>query len=129
MEEGKMKVKRLCIGIKSMDEVMKDFAQAANALKRGERVSKKEGLYFTDLQAFRRAITDQRLAILRVIKANAPGSVYALAKILNRDVKNVSLDLKILEELGLVGLRKTKTPRGNVKPTVAYDAINLDIAV
>lgn len=124
-----MKVKRLSIGIKSMDEVMTDFAQAAKALKRGERVSKKEGLYFTDLRAFRRAITDQRLTILRAIKANDPGSVYELAKILNRDVKNVSVDLRILEELGLVDLRKTKTPRGKVKPTVAYAAINLDIAV
>jgi predicted transcriptional regulator len=129
MEERKMRVKRLSIGIKSMDEVMADFAQAAKALQRGERVSKKEGLYFTDLQAFRRAITDQRLAILRAIKANDPGSVYELAKIIKRDVKNVSVDLRILEELGLVDLRKTKTPRGKVKPTVAYDAINLDIAV
>jgi predicted transcriptional regulator len=129
MEERKMKVKRLSIGIKSMDEVMTDFARAAKALQLGERVSKKEGLYFTDLQAFRRAITDQRLAILRAIKANDPGSVYELAKIIKRDVKNVSVDLRILEELGLVDLRKTKTPRGKVKPTVAYDAINLDIAV
>jgi predicted transcriptional regulator len=129
MEEMKMKVKRLSIGIKSMDEVMTDFAQAAKALERGERVSKKEGLYFTDLRAFRRAITDQRLAILRAIKANDPGSVYELAKILKRDVKNVSVDLRILEELGLVDLRKTKTPRGKVKPMVAYVAINLDIAV
>jgi len=124
-----MKVKRLSIGIKSMDEVMTDFARAAKAIQRGKRVSKKEGLYFTDLQAFRRAITDQRLAILRAIKANDPGSVYELAKILKRDVKNVSADLRILEELGLVDLRKTRTPRGKVKPTVAYDSINLDIAV
>ncbi len=124
-----MKIKRLSIGIKSLDEVMEDFAQAAKALKRGERVLKKERLYFTDLRAFRRAITDRRLAILRAIKANYPGSVYELAKILERDVKNVSADLAILEELGLVELKKTKTPRGKVKPTVAYDAINLDIAV
>jgi len=124
-----MKIKRLSIGIKSVDEVMTDFARAAKALERGERVSKQEGLYFTDLRAFRRAITDQRLAVLRAIKANAPESVYELAKILKRDVKNVSSDLAILGELGLVELKKTKTPRGKVKPTVAYDAINLDIAV
>jgi predicted transcriptional regulator len=129
MEEGEMKVKRLSIGIRSMDEVMADFARAAKALERGEPVSKKEGLYFTDLRAFRRAVTDRRLAILRAIKASGPGSVYELAKNLKRDVKNVSADLAILEELGLVELKKTKTPRGKVKPTVAYDAINLDIAV
>ena len=66
---------------------------------------------------------------LRAIKANDPGSVYEPAKIIKRDVKNVSVDLRILEEPGLVDLRKTKAPRGKVKPTVACDAINLDIAV
>lgn len=124
-----MKVKKLCIGIKSLDEVMGDFARAAKALQKGEAVPKKEGLYFTDLRAFRRAITDQRLAILRAIKSNHPRSVYELAKNIRRDVKNVSADLAILQELGLVELKKTKTPRGKVKPSVAYDSINLDIAV
>ena len=124
-----MKVRRLSIGIKRMDEVMSDFASAAKALERGEHVVPKDGLYFTDLRAFRRAITDQRLAVLRTIKANGPESVYELAKIVRRDVKNVSADLAILEELGLVELKRTKTPRGKVKPTVSYDSINLDIAV
>ncbi len=124
-----MKVKRLSIGIKSVDEVMADFGRAAKALARGEPVAKKEGLYFTDLRAFRRAITDRRLAILRAIKSARPGSVYELAKALRRDVKNVSADLAILEELGLVELKKTSSPRGKVKPTVPYDAIKLDIAV
>jgi len=124
-----MRVRKLCIGIKSMDEVMSDFASAAKALEHGGRVVPKEGLYFTDLRAFRRAITDQRLAVLRAIRTSAPESVYELAKIVNRDVRNVSVDLAILEELGLVELKKTRTPRGRVKPTVSYDSINLDIAV
>jgi len=124
-----MKVKKLSIGIRSLDEVMEDFARAAKALQMGENVAKREGLYFTDLRAFRRAITDQRLAVLRAIKSRSPGSVYELAKHVKRDVKNVSADLAILEELGLVELKKTKTPRGKVKPLVAYDSINLDIAV
>src|SRR3990172_471312 len=124
-----MAVKKLTIGIRSVDEVIGDFAKAAIALERGEAVSKKEGLYFIDLRAFRRALTDQRLAILRTIKERNPDSVYDLAKILQRDVKNVSADLSILEELGLVELRKTKTQLGKVKPSVPYDSIHLDIAV
>ncbi len=124
-----MKVKKLVIGIKSVDEVMMDFAQAAKALERGDMVREKKGLYFTDLKAFRRAMTDQRLAILRAVRASHPASVYELAKIVKRDVKNVSSDLAILEELGLVELKKTKTLRNKVKPTVPYDTIKLDIAV
>jgi predicted transcriptional regulator len=128
--EGKgMKVKKLVIGIKSVDEVMSDFAYAAKELERGNMVKEKKGLYFTDMKAFRRAMSDQRLAILRAIRASNPASVYELAKIVKRDVKNVSSDLAILEELGLVELKKTKTLRNKVKPTVPYDSINLDIAV
>lgn len=124
-----MKVKKLVIGIKSVDEVMSDFAYAAKELERGNMVKEKKDLYFTDLKAFRRALSDRRLAILRAIRASNPASVYELAKIVKRDVKNVSSDLAILEELGLVELKKTKTMRNKVKPTVPYDAINLDIAV
>ena len=124
-----MKVKKLVIGIKSVDEVMTDFAYAAKELERGNMVKEKKGLYFTDMKAFRRAMSDQRLAILRAIRASNPASVYELAKTVKRDVKNVSSDLAILEELGLVELKKTKTLRNKVKPTVPYDAINLDIAV
>jgi predicted transcriptional regulator len=129
MEEKDMKVKKLVIGIKSVDEVMTDFAQAAKALEREDLVKEKKGLYFTDMKAFRRALSDQRLAILRAIRASNPASVYELAKIVKRDVKNVSSDLAILEELGLVELKKTNTLRKKVKPTVPYNAINLDIAV
>lgn len=129
VEGEEMKIKKLSIGIRSVDQVMGDFAKAAKALERGEPVAKKESLYFADLRAFRRAVTDQRLAILRTIKERNPDSVYKLAKILQRDVKNVSADLSILEELGLVELRKTKTARGKVKPSVPYDSIHLNIAV
>jgi predicted transcriptional regulator len=123
------KIKKLRIGIRSVDEAMEDFAKAAKSMERGEPVAKMEGLYFTDLRAFRRAITDQRLAILRTIKERNPDSVYELAKILQRDVKNISADLSNLQELGLVELRKTKTLQGKVKPSVPYDSIQLDIAV
>jgi predicted transcriptional regulator len=129
VEGGEMKVKKLSIGIRSVDEVMGDFVEAAKAIERGKHVTPKKGLYFTDLRAFRRALTDQRLALLRAIRSKNPDSVYALAKIVVRDVKNVSADLAILEQLGVVELMKTKTPRGKVKPTVPYDSINLDIAV
>jgi predicted transcriptional regulator len=129
MEGGEMKVKKLSIGIRSVDEVMGDFVETAKAIERGEHVTPKKGLYFTDLRAFRRALTDRRLALLRAIRSNNPDSVYALAKVVMRDVKNVSADLAILEQLGVVELMKTKTPRGKVKPTVPYDSINLDIAV
>lgn len=37
--------------------------------------------------------------------------MYELAKILNRDLKNVDQDLKMLSEIGLVTLEKTEADR------------------
>ncbi|HAM33591.1 MAG: hypothetical protein A2X91_04030 [Deltaproteobacteria bacterium GWB2_65_81] len=66
---------------------------------------------------------------MEAVKANHPRSVYELARDVRRDVKKVSTELAILQELGLVELKKTETPRGYVRPPVAYDSIILDIAV
>jgi len=69
-----MKVKKLSIGIKSLDEVMEDFARAAKALQMGENVAKREGLYFTDLRAFRLTFRRSGTRFLPPPLAGIPGS-------------------------------------------------------
>ncbi|MEK7846602.1 MAG: hypothetical protein AAB257_06525, partial [Nitrospinota bacterium] len=92
-----MKVKKVKIGIKSLKEVLENFAETAEAIERGEKVKKRRGIYFENLEAFRRALTEKRLEVLHVIKKERPSSVYELAKILNRDAKNVTQDLEYLK--------------------------------
>ncbi|MBI4379407.1 MAG: hypothetical protein HY578_09955 [Nitrospinae bacterium] len=56
-----MKVKKVKIGIKSLNEVLEGFAETAEAIERGEKVKKRRGIYFENLEAFRRALTEKRL--------------------------------------------------------------------
>jgi len=62
-------------------------------------------------------------------KEKRPQSVYELARIMNRDLKNVTQDLAFLERLDLVELKKTKDKRAKTTPSVEYDKILLEIAV
>jgi len=124
-----MKVKKVKIGIKSLKEVLEDFAETAEAIERGEKVKRRRGYYFENLAAFRRALTEKRLEVLHVIKREKPSSVYELAKLLKRDVKNVTQDLEYLKQIGLVEIRRTKEKQERNIPEVKYDKIDLQIAV
>jgi predicted transcriptional regulator len=77
----------------------------------------------------RAVLTNNRLLILKTIRERNPQSVYELAKILERDLKNVNQDLKLLEEIGLVTLEKSETDKKRVIPHVDYNKILLEIPV
>lgn len=127
-----MRIKRVKIGIKSLKEALGDFAKAAEAIEGGRKPKKSRGVYFENLDTFRRALTPKRLEMLHAIKESRPSSVYELAKILDRDIKNVTQDLEYLKEIGLVELKRTKDKKDKkerVAPEVNYDKIDLEIAV
>ena len=79
--------------------------------------------------SFFKVMTDKRLEILRMIKKKHPSSVYELAKILNRDARNVTQDLEYLKDIGLVEIKRTKEKKERTIPEVTYDKIDLEIAV
>ena len=124
-----MKVKRVKIGIKSLKDVLSNAKEVMKKLERGEKVKRESGVYFENLEAFRRALTERRLEMLHVIKEKHPSSVYQLAKMLDRDIKNVNVDLEYLREIGLVEIKRSKEKRERVIPEVNYDVIELRVAV
>ncbi|MFZ5998461.1 MAG: MarR family transcriptional regulator [Nitrospirota bacterium] len=124
-----MKVKKIDIGIKSLGESLKDFADAWKKIESGKKVKKEEGIYFDSIDTMRSVLTNNRLLILKTIRERKPHSVYELAKILHRDLKNINQDLKLLEEIGLVTLEKAKTDKKRVIPHVDYNKILLEIPV
>lgn len=124
-----MKVKNVKIGIRSLEEALKEAGDVMEKLSKGEKVKRQSGIYFENLEAMRRVLTEKRLEILHTIKKESPSSIYGLAKILHRDVNNVTDDLNYLKELGLVHLRQKKEGRKETVPTVDYDKIQLEIAV
>ena len=74
-------------------------------------------------------MTPKRLELLRTVKEKRPQSVYELARLMNRDLKNVTQDLAFLERLDLVELKKTKDKRAKTTPSVDYDKILREIVV
>ena len=124
-----MKVKRIDIGIKGLKESLKDFAETWEKIEAGKRVKKEEGIYFDSIDTMRSVLTDKRLSILKTIREQQPKSVYELAKLLGRDLKNVNQDLKLLADVGLVTLEKAETDKKRMIPHVDYNKILLEISV
>jgi len=124
-----MRIRKIEIGIKPLKESLHEFAAAWDKLQHGEKVEKKAGIYFESIDAIRKVLTNKRLAILKVIKEEEPNSVYSLAKLLGRDLKNVNQDLKMLVDIGLVTVEPVKDGKKRIVPHVGYDKILLEIPV
>jgi len=124
-----MKVKRIDIGIKRLEDSLRDFVQVWKNIETGKRVRKEKGTYFDSIDDIRAVLTNNRLMILKAIKENKPKSVYELSKMLRRNLKNVNQDLKLLADIGLVTLEATKTDKKRIMPHVDYAKITLEIPV
>ena len=69
------RAKTLTIQIKSTGEALEGFREAFKAVEAGRRVSRREGVYFTSIEAARNRLTPNRLALLRAIRTRRPGSI------------------------------------------------------
>lgn len=123
--------KTLTIQIKPAEEALEGFRQTFKKLRVGRRVHRREGVYFTSIEAARNLLTPTRLALLRAIRQHRPRSIYELARLLNRDLKNVQDDLQLLEEYGLVRMtRKRGVGKRTVKtPEALFEEIALKVAI
>lgn len=124
-----MRVKRLKVGVKPLENGLQEFGATLGSLHAGQKVSKRSGVYFVSVEAMRRVLTPSRLALLHLIRTRHPRSIAALAKLIGRNFKNVYADLKLLADLGLVHLEKGTRLRDSVTPTVPYERIQFEIAV
>lgn len=124
-----MKIRDVTIAIKPHEQVMKEFAIALGKARRGEAVEPHREVSFENLDTLRKFLTGKRLGLLHAIKQHQPESIYALAKILHRDLKNVNDDLKILEDLGLVSLQHQHEGREKVKPQLLSEKVQVEIAI
>lgn len=124
-----MKVKNIRLEIKSEDEFSNEAKGVMKKLSKGVNVRAKSIISFESLGVMRKFITDERLRVLKTIKKYQPSSVYELAKILKRDIKNVSNDVNYLESIDLLEVKRTTKGRSKSTPLVKYDKILLEIPV
>ena len=116
--------------IEPLTESVSRFKDTFKAIRDGRSVERREIVGFTSLEAARNFLTRERLALLHTIKTRHPGSIYELAKMSDRDLKNIQEDVRILERHGLVQI--ASSPRGQRKvkvPKVPFEEIALKIAI
>ena len=119
------------IQIRSLDASSSEFRKTWKALEQGKEVKRQSGTYFSNLEAARKVLTPKRLELLRVIRREQPDSVYRLARLVGRDLKNVHQDIRTLAEYGLISLQKTRRASGRqtTTPWVRFKEIEIRIAV
>lgn len=121
-----MRIKK--IKIKDLKSMLDEFVKTGEAIERGEKVKPVKGpeVYFTSFEALRKVLTPKRRELLHIIKMKKPASINELARMAKRDLKNVSDDVKYLEQVGLIERKKTAN---RTAPVVTYDKLSFEMAV
>ncbi len=127
-----MRLKRVKIVVQGEEEFyhqVKDaFHRVAQAAQKDRGLSKAVPvLSFPSITEMARTLTPKRLELLRLIRRQRPGSVRQLASLAGRDIKNVSTDLRVLENLGLVETQERETPRQRKHPRSVFDRLDLHV--
>lgn len=85
---------------------------------------------FEGISTLRRLLSNERARLLHVLKSKKPKSMYELAKMLKRDFKSVSDDIKLLEKFGFIDMIEEKTgKRKRLKPVLVVDRVNISIKI
>jgi len=121
----------LTIQIKSNSRALEELRQTLKDSEAGRPVDRRDAVHFTSIEAARTLLTPGRLALLRAVRSKRPGSIYELAKMVNRDLKNVQDDVRLLQTYGLIrmadamraGRRRVRVPRA------LFHQIELKIAI
>ena len=81
---------------------------------------------FTSFEAFRKALPVQRFNLLQIIREKAPESLLELASITGRDIKNISEDVEVLVEMGIVEIKRRNRAK---QPRLTCDGIRIEVAI
>ena len=92
----------LHIEISSPDESLRQFEDAWHRAERGEDVEPFFSVGFESMAELISTLTPKRWELNERLHREGPMSIYALAKLLERDYKNVHTDVKALSELEIV---------------------------
>ena len=96
----------------------------ARAIDAGDRRRRPAQLSFASPELLFKALTANRWALLKELRASGPSSIRALAKALGRDYRGVHADVKALMEIDLVERdsdRKILGPWSRITAELAMD--------
>jgi len=125
-----MKIKHITLKVKTLDEMAADFKRVWKEAGRGKSVREAaETICFDSVEDMQKFLSPERIRLLKTVHEKNPKSIYELAKMLGRDRKNVTEDIKMLEAVGLIERKTVKSGKEKVELVVDYDRIQMDIAV
>ena len=85
---------------------------------------------FEGISTLRKLLSNERARMLHLLKIKKPLSIYALAKMLGRDFKSVSNDIKLLERFGFIEMIAEKTGKRNrLRPILAVNEIHIKLKI
>lgn len=83
---------------------------------------------YEGIAALRHLLSNEKARLLHVVKTRAPSSLYQLSRLLNRDFKAVTEDVKLLQRFGCIDLVEEKVgKRKRLKPVILLDTLRLEI--
>jgi predicted transcriptional regulator len=104
----------------------KMFEHFKEAVETGKKhIQPKNLLVSNSLEAIYRSITPARLEIFTCLLEKKPHNITELASLLKRDYANVHKDLRALESLEIVKLKKEGK---ETRPVALYEKITLDFS-
>ncbi len=108
----------LHIEVSSADDSLRQFADAWHRAEQGEKIEPFYSVGFESMSELISTLTPKRWELIERLHHDGPMSIYALAKLLQRDYKNVHTDVKALSELEII----QKTEDGKI--TIPWDEID-----
>ncbi len=120
-----MKAKKVKIVMQSVDDIKQEWSAALKG--KVKATPKGDEIIVTGLATIAKIFSHTRMEILQAIITKKPKSIYELAKLVNRDFKNVHSDVQFLNEVGLIKLKETGDGRNGLKPIAKYSGIELNL--
>jgi predicted transcriptional regulator len=103
-----------------------DFAQAAHTGKAVK--ARTDTLIFGSLAEMAKVLPPRRLELLGLIHRHHPESVRELSALAGRDIKNISEDVRLLEQYGFIDTEQNgKTSPHRKKLTADYERLDVQV--
>ncbi|MBN1115023.1 MAG: hypothetical protein JXA66_06750 [Oligoflexia bacterium] len=120
-----MKLQKAVIMIEKSSDTKKRWEKALSG--KTQNTAKQNVIICSNLKMAEKLFSEPRLEILKTIVSKHPESIKQLARLLQRDFKNVYNDVIFLSDLGLLELVE-HGPQKSLMPVPKYESLELDLA-
>lgn len=116
----------LHITVESTADFFEESLADIRRLETGEKMNDRRVLSLPDEEALARILSPRNVELLRTVAAENPDSMRETARLVDRDIKDVSRNLRELAELGLIEFERDGRSK---RPVVEFDRIEIDVPI